>query len=549
MRKRILTIAFFICVVAVVLYIDRTARVKKEEELGYPPPLYPKYLIKEPSSEELIMMTRGLARQTETRSGRLGVLEQGERGLIVISARQDQRIMQAVKKALRERGADADWIYDYELLMLEFKLSEEQAKQKLDVGRLGARIGTMFSEGVMEALLFLPHKFFHDILNTVSEANIENVNRREDNVQLLVPALKSYMDQHPEYRYTFVSFWAGGPLMRTLRAALGDRFQMGWRYPNMKSLMTESVAFPADLFRALEDKLMEVIPWIEEVKITDPEGTYVRFSVTEEEAKAWAKGAYFVNYIKMYPLQATLDAYRSTELSRGEEKPLIVAPSSEGVIVGTVNHSGVYSTMKVTVQNGLIQKVEGGGRVGEELRSLLTNETLQKAHYPGLPHPGFLFLFQGSYAVNPKTVRDYDNLPDVDRSGILTWGFGVDSSLPEVARFAASNDLPNAHAFHMHNYFSTYEVKLRGSRETVKLVDKGQLRALKDPEIKSLASKYGDPEKILAEDFIPAVPGINIPGNYWEDYGKDPIKYYQNEWKKIESGTYPYLVDRPIPIF
>ena len=44
------------------------------------------------------------------------------------------------------------------------------------------------------------------------------------------------------------------------------------------------------------------------------------------------------------------------------------------------------------------------------------------------------------------------------------------------------------------------------------------------PEVRALASRYGDPDKVLATEWIPEVPGINAPGDY-ESYGEDPYAY------------------------
>jgi hypothetical protein len=58
---------------------------------------------------------------------------------------------------------------------------------------------------------------------------------------------------------------------------------------------------------------------------------------------------------------------------------------------------------------------------------------------------------------------------------------------------------------------------------------------LDDQEVRALAAKYGDPDKLLAEDWIPDIPGINAPGSY-EEYARDPWKYADAQMKKILSG-------------
>ena len=48
------------------------------------------------------------------------------------------------------------------------------------------------------------------------------------------------------------------------------------------------------------------------------------------------------------------------------------------------------------------------------------------------------------------------------------------------------------------------------------------MTSLDDPEVRALASRYGDPDYLLAEDWIPEVPGINAPGDYMKDYAAQP---------------------------
>jgi hypothetical protein len=40
-----------------------------------------------------------------------------------------------------------------------------------------------------------------------------------------------------------------------------------------------------------------------------------------------------------------------------------------------------------------------------------------------------------------------------------------------------------------------------------KLVDRGRLTVLDDPEVRRVAAKYGDPDELLREDWIPEFDG------------------------------------------
>ena len=85
--------------------------------------------------------------------------------------------------------------------------------------------------------------------------------------------------------------------------------------------------------------------------------------------------------------------------------------------------------------------------------------------------------------------------------------------------------MPLDHGWHTHTYFTTYKVRLRNANKWVNLLDKGRMTSLDNPEVRALASRYGDPDYVLAEDWIPEVPGINAPGDYMKDYAPNPGAY------------------------
>src|SRR5437763_2392255 len=66
------------------------------------------------------------------------------------------------------------------------------------------------------------------------------------------------------------------------------------------------------------------------------------------------------------------------------------------------------------------------------------------------------------------------------------------------------------------------------------------MTSLDNPEVRALASRYGDPNYLLTEDWIPEVPGINAPGDYLKDYAPDPGKYSLQLLDKANKGTYEH---------
>lgn len=139
---------------------------------------------------------------------------------------------------------------------------------------------------------------------------------------------------------------------------------------------------------------------------------------------------------------------------------------------------------------------------------------------------------------NPKETRQYNVMeaPEfkfnwVDerrRSGVVHWGVG--NILFENAEWAYARNLPGGH-FHIHQYFSNYEATMPDGKKVL-LINKGRLTALDDPEVRKVAAKYGNPDELLREDWIPAIPGINVPGDYMKDYGQDPAKWITEEHRK-----------------
>jgi hypothetical protein len=110
--------------------------------------------------------------------------------------------------------------------------------------------------------------------------------------------------------------------------------------------------------------------------------------------------------------------------------------------------------------------------------------------------------------------------------------------------YTKKNDFPIDHGWHIQLYQATYRVHLRNANKSLALVDGGRLTALDSPEVRALASRYGDPAKVLAEEWIPEIPGINAPGDY-NDFAKEPWKYAYSQLKQVQDGTYKYFYPPP----
>ena len=57
--------------------------------------------------------------------------------------------------------------------------------------------------------------------------------------------------------------------------------------------------------------------------------------------------------------------------------------------------------------------------------------------------------------------------------------------------------------------------------------------------------EYVNPDVILAEDWIPEVPGINVPGDYLKDYAPNPWAHSKKVIDDAVAGNYKYFFPTP----
>lgn len=519
MKNGLLAVLLIVVVSSLVLadYFLGIPTKASRQERDYPRPRYVEY-DSNLAPEQLMFLARQQARQTETRNGRLGVIEPGKKGLLTLRREQDMDVVHAVIQALRERGADADYIYTEDLLE-KAGYPREFATPAHEPDPVAEAPLYLVVNGI-ERYDFKPSNFTKaawDRLPQGGQEILADVRKRFDARNM---ALKKYMDAHPEYDYVFIDWFSGGPMLTELSNLFGRKFQLGWRIPDKDKLIREG-SIPKEVWRALEQKVLEVIPWIRRVSVVDPEGTNLQFTINPDDARYWRMGAYLQDYIRMYPFQSGRWLYRSLGIKH------VIVPDANGVICGTTGQDGsVIPYMKLTVKKGLVVNVDGGGVQGFAMNDV--GQKYKDYKIPLLPGPGWMWVFQLSLSVNPK-----------EGASAMDWAFGPEIYLPEITEFGAKYNIPITHEFHFNNRFPTYETTVTGGK-AFRVVDRGHLTALDDPEVRAIASKYGDPDDILREEGARPIPGVNARGDYWQ-YAKDPVSYWVEQRKQRKSHTSPYL--------
>lgn len=319
-------------------------------------------------------------------------------------------------------------------------------------------------------------------------------------------------------------------------------FSMDW--PTREHLANEAVMYPEEIIEALDRVSWRILRQTETVRITDPEGTDITFTWFPEywQIMDGNDGGYFQNLTEGFGTHHYHHGSLKDPIISGHLTGYpfgIVLPKSDvrGVVAGTSDHLGPYPHLKIHFENNKITKLEGGGEFGDAWRQFI--EQTKDIKYPHHPGPGNDYFIEAAIGTHPKVMRPFNVfesaaargtfIAERDRSGIIHIGIG--QALDLMWALKRPEPLPFYH-FHAHLYFPTYTCKLKDGRE-VKLIDKGHLTALDDPEVRRIAAKYGNPDQLLREDWVPAIPGINVEGDYFKDYANDPETYMTREHRKV----------------
>ena len=250
------------------------------------------------------------------------------------------------------------------------------------------------------------------------------------------------------------------------------------------------------------------------VRLTDPEGTDLTYRLPEAyyEGQHYGWGPSIIwGHIMAHP-----------------GTPILPTGGANGVIAGTTSHFlRPFPHIRLHLEDGQIVRIKGGGAYGDAWRGLLDES--RRTAYPCFPRPGLFWLWEVAIGTNPKMVRprgvryhssgafEMDRL----RSGVIHTGCGTVWRGPEET-WAAERNLLYGH-LHVHQLFATLTLTTAAGEEIVVVRD-GRLATLDDPEVRDVAARYGDPDQLLREAWVPSIPGINGPGTY-ADYGRDPARW------------------------
>lgn len=467
---------------------------------NYPEPRCPTYE-KPRTIGDCLPQARMLVKKQHGRTA-MGPIREGERLLIVTLPDQDELVREALTQALKEEGAErVEFIHEHEVSGTQPRV-------------FNVTDGWKEADTVENTPWDMSGSLFYSDLSG---------------------GLRRYLTDHPEY--TGLLYGLGG--RNHLRFQLkehSDKFRGCWLFNNWEEFLSRAWSYPDEIEHELERRIIEALSNASEVRITDPEGTHLEYPLTAEEAHRWRMTAFNPGHLLLDPFQAT-----SQEGSKIPVSPDVppVFRKINGVLAGTSNHMGYIPRIELHFEDGRLLDVKGGGRYGEMIAEM--NERHRDVHWPGYPGKGFFWYCDCALCTVIKAFRrqsdmfqSYWRLPNIterNRAGVFHMGIGSRRHGDAYLKYAKENNLTTGH-IHVHVYFATFEIKIRGTSYWQKLIDKGRPTFLDDPDMRALAVKYGDPDELLSFDWVPPLPGVNCEGDYWKDYAPDPTAYLNRRVKE-----------------
>ncbi|NNE38291.1 MAG: hypothetical protein HKN08_08300 [Gammaproteobacteria bacterium] len=535
------------------------------EQDSYPAPSYPN--ISPPKTVADIMpYAREFAANENGFLGHgFGIVNPGEKVILLTTTIHDEAelYITAIVQALEERGVEPILMRHYDIAGVTL---DEARRLEVELKAMGRT--TDSSQGWTEGCKFFDNNDFlqdtrPDLYELCFPPGIESQlpeNLRDAYTSLLntgydgtvIPKyINDYIDKNPDVKGVF--FGRGGPIWEYFHPHK-ERWLGLFRFDNMWTAMSPRSDFPADVWMMSEEITMEPLSSSDKATIIDAEGTNVWWDMTEDQAQRWSRGVYLRGHLFMFPQEA-YGSYGLNVLNYPASVPEYIPVNPmvklNGTIVSHTSHAGFFPAIEQVWKDGYLQEVKGGGIYGELLRTLMKMPGIHDTTWPHYEEPGYFWHYETALGTNPKGLR-----PDIteqrvaaerERDGILHWGLGaqvwhdpgvLDGGATSLEEFEEKFKLPaEIHGFHLHTYFNTMKVRIRGTDRWITLVNKGRSTSLDNPEVRALASRYGNPDEVLATEWVPEIPGINAPGNY-ESFAEDPFTYNKEVMERIKRGEY-----------
>lgn len=424
---------------------------------------------------DLLEVARGIVRQDEVRRTAAGFIgygatKPGERVLIGVDSQTDPDLTHAVARALREMGARVD--------IVVAQVEDDREFGDLDEIRVAMRRRPWVEEP-----------------------------RRWEGTPWIEELARSR-------GYDLLIHGKGGAIPK-----VEHRYE-GFPWVIKDHFGAASNLFPRDLHRLINERTWSRITDNTGTRLllTDPEGTNLSLTILDAPFRDGSRHDYGLS-----PKWGHLMAHPPTPIGPDDD--------TTGVIAGTLNHfSRPFPRIEVDIERARMTGIRGGGAYGAAWRDL--EDESKGTSYPCFPEPGLFWIWEIAIGTNPKIARP-SNIRSLSsggfewerrRAGVIHCGIGTRWRSSEEV-WAGERHLLYGH-LHVHLMSATLVVQTATGE--IPVIENGRLSAYDDPEVRELAARYGDPDQILHDDWVPEIPGITVPGDYAE-YAREPARWVYGE--------------------
>lgn len=259
---------------------------------------------------------------------------------------------------------------------------------------------------------------------------------------------------------------------------------LGWELP-LDLMNDDYFGFPIELRDAAAKKTWAELKGARVLELKDALGTDLVFQYQPEEWEDQGK------------------AYHEYEGGRWGHLSIPLprrAPHGQ-LVVTSLTFGGPVPETTLVISGRQIVEVHGGGLFGERLKESF--ETYKDHVYPGQREPkaqGANWMSTFGICMHPK-ARPSPFFREMSGSGrIHAWSIGHRRSGIIHTAIGMAIDNPKKKVIrHVDIQFATIVA------DGKVIIENGHITALDDPEVRDLASRYGDPDKLLREDWIPEV--------------------------------------------
>lgn len=254
-------------------------------------------------------------------------------------------------------------------------------------------------------------------------------------------------------------------------------------------LLSDWLDFPLELWDFIDEKTWQLLGHAGRLEITDTDGTDFTLELKPED---WG--------------QRHGGEEEDPRLTNKDYLPghlLIPFPRDRQGVHGSVairslTFGGPVPPTRLTVEGRQVTEVEGGGKFGERLRASFEEHRDDASYASHQPGPGCNWIATFAMCTNPKARRSPAYWKATGSARVHAWTTGhrragfIHSSLGSVLLSPTHKNI---------RHFDIQAPTLKADGRLV--IDHGHLVTLDDPAVRRVAERFGDPDRLLTEDWIP----------------------------------------------